>query len=119
MIGLNLEKGDIWIYTGIQKFRGLHDSVAAESIIVKLLNLNGWILVWQWSRGAECWGTVTGLSLRGEFARCWQNLIFACFLVLPIYDSQQESQVNLYIMLEHNEAGSLSLNRKNDEILNE
>ena len=36
-----------------------------------------------------------------------------------MYDSCQESQVNLYIMLEHNEAGSLSLNRKNDEILNE
>ena len=44
------------------------------------------------------------------------------FCLLPstqMYDFWQESQVNLYIMLEHNEAGSLSLNRKNDEILNE
>ena len=68
---------------------------------------------------AECWGTVTGLSVRGEIARCGQNLIFACFLVLPMYNSWQESQVNLYIMLEHNEAGSLYLNWKKDEILNE
>ena len=36
-----------------------------------------------------------------------------------MYDSWQESQVNLYIILEQNEEGSLSLNRKNDEILNE
>ena len=42
----------------------------------------------------------------------------SCFLVLPIYDSWQESQVNLYIMLEHNETSSLSLNRKNNDILN-
>ena len=52
------------------------------------------------------------ISARGNIARCWKNLIFACFFVLPIYDSFQESRVNLYIMLEHNEAGSLSLNRK-------
>ena len=43
----------------------------------------------------------------------------SCFLVLPMYDSWQESQVNLYIMLEHIEARILSLNRKNDETLNE
>ena len=60
-----------------------------------------------------------GTIAKGPNARCWQNLMFACFFVLPMYDSWQESQVNLYIMLEYNEAGSLSLNRKNDEILNE
>ena len=44
---------------------------------------------------------------------------FCLLLRTPNIDSWQESQVNLYMTFEHNEAGSLSLNRKNDEILDE